>query len=995
LFELHEFAFFVLGAAAFVLPRRDLSLRLAPSFWLLGTFGIAQGLFGFFESERRFRAAEPIEWNSFGTLCATVGYLALLEFGLSTFRTAPGARRLPPWLVLASALVSSSAIALLAADPLLGLATGVACLIGLPAALLTGAALFVTPHGSAQMHRGMAAALRISGGAFIVYGLLAPVAPAHDPKLPAWLPTEAAFQAATGASVEVVRGLAALSIAVAFVVLMRQASFIRNADLVRVLNTLDGFVYRCQNDRDWTALYMTSGVEELCGYRADEFFGARRQTWGGLIDSLDAERVWSDVQAALEAHQGFELSYRIRARDGTYRWVRERGRGVFDASGKLLFLDGHVTNDTRRMRTLADLRTLNTAIASSLNAVALADLDGTIRYVNRAFVELWRLRQAEDALGKPATDFLADAAAAKTVTASLRRERTWQGLLKAQRADGSSAILHVLAQVIIDAAGEPTGTMASFIDISEQLRLADELRVERDFATNLIATAPVIILLLDPEGRIKHINAYGASLLGYTLDELVGKQWVPNFIPAPDQARVQRLLESASSGIQTRNNINAIVRRGGELREIEWSDQLMRDARGQTTGLLAVGVDVTEQRALERQRLQLEAELRQSQKLEALGTLAGGIAHDFNNVLLAIFGNAELARASSEDRAIVSESLTEIEKAARRARELVQRILAFSRRQEHTLEHISLRPVVEDALKLLRSTLPARIELQLKTCDEDVPVMADASQVHQVIMNLTTNAWHAIGDKPGKVTVTIDVQQIEPGHLPAELQPGRYVRIDVADSGSGIPPEIMDRVFEPFFTTKRAGEGTGLGLAVAHGIMKAHGGGITVESTPGGGSTFHLFFPAAQAEVVCQEAPTPQLYYQGAGEHVLYVDDEQMLVAIGTRMLERMGYRTTGETSGERALAAFRANVHDFDVVVTDHNMPGMSGIELAKEIAKLSPETPIVLVSGFLREDELQRTLDLGVAEVVMKPTTYEHLGSLIRAVLDQRRAKQRAQVA
>jgi CheY-like chemotaxis protein/anti-sigma regulatory factor (Ser/Thr protein kinase) len=272
--------------------------------------------------------------------------------------------------------------------------------------------------------------------------------------------------------------------------------------------------------------------------------------------------------------------------------------------------------------------------------------------------------------------------------------------------------------------------------------------------------------------------------------------------------------------------------------------------------------------------------------------------------------------------------------------------------------------------------------------------MADASQVHQVIMNLTTNAWHAIGDRPGKVTVSVTSEWIDAHNMRSDLPQGHWLRIDVSDTGSGMNPATLERIFEPFFTTKPAGRGTGLGLSVAHGIMKAHRGAITVDSTPGAGTTFHLYFPAAQPGIVREEGALRMGPTRGAGEHVLFVDDEQTLVDIAVRMLGSMGYRVTGHTSGERALAAFRSSQEVFDIVVTDHNMPGMSGIELAQEIARTAPRTPVVLVSGFLREDELQRTLELGVAEVVMKPTTFEHLAALIRAMLERGRAK-RADVA
>ena len=1120
--QLYGMAFVVLGVVAYVLPRSDATLRIAPRLWLLGTFGIAHGLCDLIGWERRHRE-EPstgLLWLDLGLLIAS--YLALLEFGRGTYCMTPGARRLPPRAVHAAALVTAACVALVAASPALGVVSGARYCIGLPAALLTALSLLASARHERQRMHSITFGLRAAGVAFLVYGVLVPIVAERDPNLPAWLPTERDFVAFIGIPVQFARALCACVITVTFVGLVRQANTLGNADLLRVVNTLDGFVYRCKNDRAWTLLYITGGVEELSGYGADEFLGGPL-SWGELIDARDAPRVWDEVQAALDARRSYVLSYRIRARAGTPRWVYERGHGVFDDKGTLLFLDGHVTNDTARMQTLADLHVKDSAIESSLNAVAMVGMDGKVRYVNRAFLDMWRSARVEDVVGRLPSDFMLDEVATQRGQQALLRDGRWQSVMKGRRSDGSAFDVHLLAHVVKDAAGEPVGTMASFIDVTEQVQLAEALQQERDFATGIVATAPVIILLLDSAGRIQHLNAYGAQLLGYSLDEVRGKDWVKNFVPEHERERIQDLFEAASGGVETRGNVNAVVTRSGEQREIEWNDQLMRDGRGNTTGLLAVGLDITErkrfiealranqkqlrdildgmfalvglfsiegevlevnraplvaaglereavlgkplwssslfaavpqseelaremlrraaagelvrrdlqinlgsgksitldaafgpvrdeagrvvrvvgsavdvtaQRELERQRLQLEAQLRQSQKLEALGTLAGGIAHDFNNMLMAIVGNTELARWGKHDQAQVDDALGEIGKAARRAQDLVQRILAFSRRHDHTQKHISLLPVIEEALKLLRSTLPARVELQLHTSSEDLPVMADASQVHQVIMNLTTNAWHAIGDRPGKVSVCMSSVWIDSDNARSDLPQGRYVRIDVTDTGSGMSAATMERIFEPFFTTKPAGQGTGLGLSVAHGIMRAHRGAIAVESTPGQGTSFRVYFPAGQPGFAREEAELRPGPTRGAGEHILFVDDEPQLVAVAVRMLQNMGYRVTGHTNGEEALAAFQRDAQAFDVVVTDHNMPGMSGIELAQELAKTSRYTPVILLSGFLREDELQNTLSLGVTEIVMKPTSYQHLSALIRAMLDRSRA-QRVEVA
>jgi CheY-like chemotaxis protein len=300
---------------------------------------------------------------------------------------------------------------------------------------------------------------------------------------------------------------------------------------------------------------------------------------------------------------------------------------------------------------------------------------------------------------------------------------------------------------------------------------------------------------------------------------------------------------------------------------------------------------------------------------------------------------------------------------------------------------------------LLRSTLPTRVELRLNAQDfEDVEVLADASQLHQVIMNLATNAWHAMGDRPGSLTFTVTTEWLdhENSHRKGlEVGSGRFVHVVVSDTGCGMDSAVLERIFEPFYTTKPPGQGTGLGLSMVHGIMKAHRGTVRVETALGRGTRVHLYLPAAPPGRASEERPGEALRVtRGAGARVLFVDDEPALVDLAVRSLSAMNYRVTGLSNAEQALAIIRATPAAFDIVVTDHNMPGASGIELAQCVAEIHPGLPILLVSGFLREDEARRATEVGVAEIVMKPVTYEQLSVSIRGVLERIRAR-RSEVA
>jgi PAS domain S-box-containing protein len=412
------------------------------------------------------------------------------------------------------------------------------------------------------------------------------------------------------------------------------------------------------------------------------------------------------------------------------------------------------------------------------------------------------------------------------------------------------------------------------------------------------------------------------------------------------------------------------LRKDGALQWISVNGRVDRDAAGQMVRVTGACIDITV-------RKRAEDAQRHSQKLEALGTLAGGIAHDFNNLLLAISGNCRLAATELAHDHPARQNLEEIERAGARATSLVHRILAFSRQSEPHREIIQLEPAVEEALRLMRATVPAMIAIESQFAADVPAVDADSTQIHQIVMNLITNSAHAIGNGAGKVTVALDAVTVtrEDASLPADLRPGRYACLRISDTGSGIDSTTLQRIFDPFFTTKPVGQGTGLGLSVVHGIVRSHQGLITVESELGRGSSFRLYFPAAahaaqDADGRLQEAA------QGRGQRVLYVDDEDSLVYLATRVLQRLGYEVSGFTDPGKALQEFQAHPSNFDVVVTDMSMPGMSGFNLARALLAVRPDVPVLMTSGYVRAQDRETAHKLGVRDLILKPNTVEELG-------------------
>ena len=386
------------------------------------------------------------------------------------------------------------------------------------------------------------------------------------------------------------------------------------------------------------------------------------------------------------------------------------------------------------------------------------------------------------------------------------------------------------------------------------------------------------------------------------------------------------------------------------------------------------------------ERKQLEDQFRQAQKMEAIGTLAGGIAHDFNNILAAIIGYTDLARKELHDNPDVEESLAAISEGSQRAVELVRQILAFSRQQEHAREPIQLWPIVDEALRLLRASVPVSITFDISGLRQGPMVLADRTQIHQIIMNLATNAAHAMGNRPGRLGVSLEDVEVDAdlAALHPGLGTGRHLRLCITDTGHGMDRATLNRIFDPFFTTKAPGEGTGLGLAVVHGIVQSHDAVITVYSQPGEGTSFQLYFPAHAGELLEPARPAAETP-RGRGERILIIDDEAPMALLGKRILERLGYLVDAHTVPADAITALLAEPNGFDLVLTDLSMPGMSGTDLAEQVLGIRPDIPIILTTGYTAALTLERVRAMGIRKLLLKPLTMHALGEAVHGVITE----------
>jgi PAS domain S-box-containing protein len=514
-------------------------------------------------------------------------------------------------------------------------------------------------------------------------------------------------------------------------------------------------------------------------------------------------------------------------------------------------------------------------------------------------------------------------------------------------------------------------------------RAQEQLRESEERFRNLAENAPYILWVGDPDGMCIYVNQKWYDFSGQPPGGGLGRGFFSALHP-DDAAEGERAFRETVARRAPWEHEFRVRRRDGVYRLMHDVAAPRYGAGGEFLGYVGILQDIQDRKDAEAARQRLEAPLRQAQKMEALGTLAGGVAHDFNNILGTILGNVELARQDLDPGHPAQESLSEVARASARARDLVQQILTFSRRTPDERRVTALRDVVQESVRLLRATLPAGVEIAAEI-EAGVPcVLADRSRIHQVLMNLCTNAWQAI-DGVGRITVSLASVRItdEPLVPPvAGLAPGPYACLMVADTGRGIDAAIVDRIFDPFFTTKAPGEGTGLGLSVVDGIVKSHDGAITVDSTAGEGATFRVFLPAVDGAAAPAEA-APAAAPRGRGQRILYLDDEAALVQLATRLLGRLGYEVEGFTRPADALTAFAADPARFDIVISDMNMPTASGLSVAADMLRLRPTVPVALISGFVTEELTARAEALGVRGVIYKPNLVRDLGTTIARLL------------
>jgi PAS domain S-box-containing protein len=639
----------------------------------------------------------------------------------------------------------------------------------------------------------------------------------------------------------------------------------------------------------------------------------------------------------------------------------------------------------------------------------LADGSDRIDNMSAGCFDIWEL-SASDIEGDPSRLWgMVDArdlpAFAEAVAQSGRDLTDWVFQWRVTTPSGRRKWLHGVGRPIREADG---GLLwHSFIlDITDSLQAREaELASERRFGSLLDAAPNLAVQGYDDELVCRYWNAASEQLYGWSREEAIGRSLLDLMIPAvmhDDVRAATRTMLDTGEAIPS-GELELIRRDGSPVRV--YSSHVYLKGEGKRDEFFCIDQDLTERYQAEAVRSHLEGRLRESQKMEALGTLAGGVAHDFNNIVAAILGNVELALADASPEAQSAVSLREIRKAGRRARDLVQQILTFSRRQDNTRAVTDVRALLHEAEGMLRTASSSEVEL-LVDAGSGLPVIwANATQIQQVLLNLVTNALQAaLGRVGGQVRVSLRSCEGEPSEgAPDEIEvlpvgpdwPGIGVCIQVSDNGDGMAPQTLARIFEPFFTTKATGSGTGLGLAVVHGILREHHAALRVRSAPGQGTTFTVQLPG-MAGTETADGPVEEdniavghtVSAAATVPHILYVDDDESMAFLIHRWLERNGYRVTTCGSAEQALERLEASGSAFTLCITDYNMPGMSGLTLAREIKSRWSMLPIAIASGYISDELRQQAPEAGVDELVYKPDTVEELCRTIERLLKRKSA-------
>lgn len=682
--------------------------------------------------------------------------------------------------------------------------------------------------------------------------------------------------------------------------------------------------------------YVSPSVQQLLGYEPSEIEGV---PYGNFLSKVDLAKSKELFEKYFLKNKSFRSRvFKAIHKDGFPVMLEISGQPIFNRDGEFSGYRGVSRDISWRINAENAQRKsqnrLDTLLNATDDAVFLSDPSGILLMVNNALAERFG-KKKEELIGKSIFELSLTESFTERAT-KLNNVLTTKQPLRWEEKYGDKYRNNMLYPVLGD-----DGEVSQIAVFSKDTTKQKQAEIERERLLQAIDQSSETIVITDAQGIIQYANPAFERTTGYTCEEAIGQN--PRILKSGkhDEEFYQNMWKTLTSG-KTWNGQFINKKKGGDSFTEEATISPVRDASGKTVNYVAVKRDITAE-------IKMEETLRQAQKMEAVGIMAGGIAHDFNNNLAIILGNVELSLLSSPANSKITTRLEDAKTAALRARDLVDQILTYSRQGTQDLKPVQVDLVIDETLRLLRSTIPTTVKIKKTITDhsQDIIIQADSTQLQEILINFCNNAVHAMDDK-GEIGISLDVVDVKLSDIPAhyERPSGQYAKLRVQDTGSGMSPDILERIFDPFYTTKEVGKGTGMGLAVIHGIIETHGGFVVVKSTLEEGSTFDVYFP--MFETIKVEEVTINTDLPKGNESILFLDDEEMLAQLGGTILLEQGYRVTIETSSKKALKIFKENPEQFDLVISDQTMPELCGRDLIKELLAIKPELPTILCTGY-----------------------------------------------
>lgn len=740
-------------------------------------------------------------------------------------------------------------------------------------------------------------------------------------------------------------------------------------------------------DRNGVIEYVNPAFERHTGYTKEEMIGQKPGVLkSGKRDDDYYRRLWQKILAGDPFHDVIIN----RKKNGELYYEEETITPIRDVLNNITHFVAVGKDITERVRIEKALRESQTSLANAQRIARLGNWDwhigeNRLEWSDEVYA-IFGLRRED--FGGAFDGFLAlvhpeeRECVENAVFEALRSRKAYSLDHRIVRPDGAVRIVHEQAEICYDESGKPVRLSGTVQDITGRKRSEEKLRRSEQRYRSLVDAAPDIIYSLSAKaGKLTSLNPAFEKITGWSIREWIGKRSI-QLVHPDDFSRAVEMFKDVMQGGTPQPYELRVLTKAGEYLDVEFTSAPQIE-NGVVTGEFGIARDVTDRnRGVEEQK-RLEAQLRQAQKMEAIGALAGGIAHDFNNILAIILGYTELALLKAPKEAKLHGYLEDILRGSLRAKDLVSQILSFSRQKEHERKPLMMNLVLKETLRLLRATIPSTIEIR-QDIESEAMIHADPTEVHQVLMNLCTNAAHSMKDRGGILEVNLTEADLDASFVARQpgVAPGRFLKMTVSDTGVGMDPGVVERIFEPYFTTKSQGEGTGLGLAVVHGIVKGLGGMVSAYSEEGKGSTFHVFLPKLESDESL-EMDGPGALPTGK-ERILLVDDEEELVQAAADMLDFLGYDVVGSVRSKDALEIFRGNPEAFDLVITDLTMPEIGGLELAQELLSLRPGMPIILSTGFTQMRTMDQVKSIGIRELITKPIVISDLAGVVRRVLD-----------